>query len=95
MPPFAIIKYELTSVTKLINEWCLDDNGRNILYKSTGEERYPDFKLYRMIAKCVNKHIPSEQINKDIFSHYKIVRKALNRKAQNNVLNIDKIQPQY
>ena len=48
-----------------------------------------------MIAKSVNKHIPSEQINKEIFFDYKIVKKAINRKAQNNILNIDKIEPQY
>ena len=29
-------------LTKLIINWCMDDKGRNILYKKNGEERYPD-----------------------------------------------------
>jgi len=36
-------------IGKLIIEWCTDDNGLNILYKKNGDERYPDFKLYKMI----------------------------------------------
>ena len=31
-------------VADLINDWCTDDNRKNILYKSNGVERYPDFK---------------------------------------------------
>jgi hypothetical protein len=27
-------------------DWVTDDNGRNILYKQSGIDRYPDFKLY-------------------------------------------------
>ena len=35
-----------------------DDNGKNILYKKNGEERYPNFKLYKMIARIVHNHTP-------------------------------------
>ena len=31
----------------LIKKWCTDDSGKNILYKSSGEERYPEFILKR------------------------------------------------
>ena len=34
----------------MINDWLIDDKGRNILYKTDGEERYPEFKLYKMIT---------------------------------------------
>ena len=30
---------------KIVYNWCLDDNNKNILYKRNGEERYPQFKL--------------------------------------------------
>ena len=36
-----------TNVEKIIQDWIKDDSGKNILYKSNGEERYPDFKLYK------------------------------------------------
>lgn len=45
-------------VKKLVVEWCLDDKGINLLYKNNGDDRYPDFKLYKMIARCVHNHTP-------------------------------------
>ena len=54
------IHKELDEFQKIIVDWCKDDTGNNILYKNTGEERYEDFKLYRMISKSVNNHIPSQ-----------------------------------
>jgi hypothetical protein len=63
---------ELDDFQKIINDWCTDDHGRNILYKKNGEERYPDFKLYKMIARTVHKHTPQEQLSNSYFSFYKI-----------------------
>jgi hypothetical protein len=40
----------------------LDDKGKNILYTSDGEERYPNFKLYKMIARTVHNHTPENQL---------------------------------
>lgn len=57
---------------------CNDDNGKNILYKSTGEERYPDFKLYKMITRHVHHCVPSERIKHDIFQTFKTVKNANN-----------------
>jgi hypothetical protein len=54
----------------LINSWCSDDKGKNILYKSSGEERYPEFKLYKMIARTVHNCIPKEQLKNKLFSKY-------------------------
>jgi hypothetical protein len=50
------------SFQRIILEWCLDDEGRNVLYKKSGEERYPEFKLYNMIARTVSKHTPENQL---------------------------------
>ena len=57
-------------VRKLIIEWCLDDNGINMLYKSNGQDRYPEFKLYKMIARCVHFHTPDAQLERECFKKY-------------------------
>ena len=55
---------------KTIHRWCLDDNDKNVLYKKNGEERYPDFKLYKMIARTVHKHTPQEQLQFSFFNQF-------------------------
>ena len=40
------------------------------MYKKNGEERYPDFKLYKMIARTVHNHVPELQLKKPIFAQY-------------------------
>ena len=57
---------------KTIYRWCLDDNDKNVLYKKNGEERYPDFKLYKMIARTVHKHTPQEQLQHPFFNQFVI-----------------------
>jgi len=47
----------------MIIGWVYDDHNNNILYKKNGDERYPDFKLYKMIARNVNQHIPEKQFD--------------------------------
>jgi hypothetical protein len=59
-----------TPVYELVEEWCLDDKKRNVLYKKNGEERYPDFKLYKMIARTVHAHVPEAQLSKPIFKKF-------------------------
>ena len=73
-------------IAKIIIEWTKDNKGRNILYKNNGEERYPDFKLYKMIVRTVNNHIPEKQLEKEIFKKFISSR----RKIKNGkVINID------
>ena len=55
---------------KTIYRWCLDDNDKNVLYKKNGDERYPDFKLYKMIARTVHKHTPQEQLQFPFFNQF-------------------------
>ena len=73
-------------IAKLVVEWSKDDKGRNILYKNNGEERYPDFKLYKMIVRSVHKHIPEKQLNKEIFQRFISSKKKIRR---GKILNID------
>lgn len=68
-------------IIKLIVKWTTDDKGRNILYKSSGEERYPDFKLYKMISRSVHGHIPSNEIQNPLFDQYKITMKKYKKHA--------------
>ena len=72
---------------KIIIGWCLDDKGRNILYKNNGEERYPDFKLYKMIARTVHNHVPSNVLEENYFQLFTISKKKINK--SHKILNID------
>jgi hypothetical protein len=62
-------------IIKMVVKWTMDDKGRNVLYKSSGEERYPDFKLYKMISRSVHNHIPANEIHNAVFDDYKITLK--------------------
>ena len=55
---------EQSPILTIILDWCKDDKGRNMLYKKSGEERYPDFKLYKMIARSVHNHTPMNVLKK-------------------------------
>ena len=68
-------------IIKLVVKWATDDKGRNVLYKSTGEERYPDFKLYKMISRSVHHHVPSTEIHNPLFDGYKITYKKYKKHA--------------
>lgn len=68
-------------IIKLVVKWTTDDKGRNILYKSSGEERYPDFKLYKMITRSVHGHNPANEIHNPLFHEYKITYKKYKKHA--------------
>jgi hypothetical protein len=54
----------------VVVDWCMDDDGRNILYKKSGEERYEGFKLYKMIARKVHRHTPQAQLERPEFQSF-------------------------
>jgi hypothetical protein len=74
-------------IVKLIVEWCLDDRGVNLLYKNNGMERYPDFKLYKMIARHVHNHTPQAQLERTEFSSFSISNKKIPKNE--TIFNID------
>jgi len=78
-------------LVRLIVEWCMDDNNLNVLYKSNGEERYEEFKLYKMIARSVHNHTPQNQLNKKEFSKYKTISKKISKEEKLKVINIDNL----
>jgi hypothetical protein len=77
-------------VKRLMVEWCLDDKGINLLYKNNGADRYPDFKLYKMIARCVHKHTPQAQLERPEFKSFEYTKKDI----PSEVIDIDSF-PSY
>ena len=76
-------------IKKIILQWIIDDKDRNILYKNNGDERYPDFKLYKMIARSVHNHVPKKVLENKHFEKYLIAKKRINNPHQ--IINIDTI----
>jgi hypothetical protein len=74
---------------KTIYRWCLDDNKKNVLYKKNGEERYPEFKLYKMIARTVHKHTPQGQLEFPFF--YQFVYNDESDAMGDNLIDINSI----
>ena len=89
---YESIKEIKNPIHKLIINWCIDDDGNDILYKANGEERYPDFKLYKMIARKVNKHKPIDELKKQYFERFVVSRKSI--KKGSFIWNIDELKHQ-
>ena len=89
---FITEKYETLEdihwpIHKIIMKWCIDDDKRDILYKNNGEERYPDFKLYKMIARKVHNHIPINELKNKFFDKFVVPRREI--KKGSPIWNID------
>lgn len=82
-----------TEIQKTIERWCTEDNGKNILYKSSGDERYPNFKLYKMIARHVHNHSPEAQLQYYICQQY--LQKPNAKSTSFSCINIDKLPKLY
>jgi len=78
---------ECDPLVRLIVEWCLDDKGVNLLYKNDGSDRYPDFKLYKMISRCVHNHTPQAQLERKEFSSFVISKNKIPETEK--IMNID------
>ena len=83
------IKKLRSPIKKIMIEWVFDDANKNILYKNNGSERYPDFKLYKMIARTVHNHIPENVIKKSLFEKFLVPKKKINNQAA--IFNIDNL----
>jgi hypothetical protein len=81
---------DMNEVQKLVHFWCLDDNKMNILYKRNGDERYPNFKLYKMIARLVHDKTPQSQLALPVFQQFETPKVD----AKSKLMNID-ILPVY
>ena len=82
-------------IIALVTEWVKDDKGRNVLYKSNGVERYPNFKLYKMIARTVHKHVPAAQLSNPLFSKYAVLANDVSQKVKKTALMSIDDMPEY
>ena len=82
-------------IIALIVQWVKDDKGRNVLYKSSGVERYPNFKLYKMIARTVHNHVPSAQLSNPLFSKYVVPANEVSQKVKKTALMSIDDMPEY
>jgi len=80
-------KDEESEFKSVISKWCLDDENRNVLYKKNGNERYPGFKLYKMIARTVHRHTPENQLDQPCFKKFRHPSDA----QEEQVMNIDEL----
>lgn len=80
---------QFDALQKTIYRWCTDDNGKNILYMRNGDERYPGFKLYKMIARSVHKHTPENQLEFKYFKQFAISTKKSKNIDMDEVMDID------
>ena len=65
----------METVSPLYNtlwSWMIDDNGCNILVDPSGEERFPDFDLYKHIAASVHGAVPSLQFSAPPFDRFQV-----------------------
>jgi len=85
-----IQKFREVPIYDLIISWLYDDKGINVLYKNNGEERYPDFKLYKMIARIVHNHLPENQFSHSCFKKYKSEKSDTPNKRHMNIDDIIK-----
>lgn len=61
----------MNRLQRTILRWCTDDSGKNILYKKNGDERYPNFKLYKMISRLVHQNTPQNEVSLPMIQTYK------------------------
>lgn len=54
------------------------------------EERYPDFKLYKMIARKVHNHVPIDELKNKHFDQYVVSKKEIKRGSK--ICNIDLLE---
>jgi hypothetical protein len=79
-----------TPLQKLVDHWCNDDYGKNMLYRHNGQTRYPDFKLYKMIARTVNNLVPKDELKSLLFSS-KYIFKPEESAADITIMDIDSL----
>lgn len=84
--------FEADALQKIIIKWVTDDKKKNVLYMKNGDERYPNFKLYKMIARTVHNKTPEDEIHDPLFKEFKVSKEDI--PADATVMIIDEL-PSY
>lgn len=61
----------VSPVYNLLWEWILDDEGKNIVRTPNGEERYPDFDLYRALSRDIHNAVPKKCVEHSVFQRFR------------------------
>lgn len=68
--PDLTVKETQSDLYNLLWSWLICDDGHNVLMDGDGQERYPDFDLYKVISREVHGAIPSQQLKKPFFKNF-------------------------
>jgi len=66
------VQETVSPLYNMIWSWMIDDEGRNILIEPDGEERFPDFELYRHIAAKIHGAVPARQFSEAAFDQFQV-----------------------
>jgi hypothetical protein len=72
-----VVKETVSPLYNLLWSWMVDDTGENILIDADGEEKFPDFGLYRHIAAYVHSAVPAQQFSKPAFDQFQVAEKEV------------------
>lgn len=64
------VKETVEPLFNLVWSWLIDSSGVNVLEEEDGEEKYPGFDLYQVIAATVNSAVPEDQLKKGVFTPF-------------------------
>ena len=66
------VRETVSPLYNILWSWMVDDEGRNVLIEPDGEERFPDFDLYKHIAAHVHGAVPSRQFSSPAFDRFQV-----------------------
>jgi hypothetical protein len=70
--PDLEVKETVSPLYNMLWSWLIDDEGRNVLIEPDGEERFPDFDLYKHIAEHVHTAVPALQFTKPALDRFQV-----------------------
>jgi hypothetical protein len=66
------VRETTSDLFNLMWTWMITDMGENVLINADGEEKYPNFDLYKVIAGDCHEARPCDQVDKKPFSNFKV-----------------------
>lgn len=71
------VRETVSPLYNLLWSWMIDDDGENILIDADGEEKFPDFGLYRHIAAKIHSAVPAQQFSKPALDRFQVSEKEV------------------
>ena len=72
-----VVRETVSPLYNLLWSWMVDDDGENILIEPDGEEKFPDFGLYRHIAAKVHSAVPAQQFSRPALDRFQVAEKEV------------------